>query len=89
MEPLAFVEIVDRHGDVLARHPVYRWPASIGRGYQADVIIDDAFVAPVHAAIELHKRRLQLFLPADDGFDGFDDLAALDRAGGLAPMLAA
>jgi len=52
MEPLAFVEIVDRHRDVLARHAVYRWPARIGRGYEADVILDDPFVAPLHAAIE-------------------------------------
>lgn len=52
MEPVAFVEVVDRHNDVLERHPVYRWPATIGRGYQADVIVDDPFVAPVHLSIE-------------------------------------
>jgi len=52
MEPLAFVEIVDRHGDVLARHAVQRWPLSIGRSYRADVIVDDPFVAALHASID-------------------------------------
>ncbi|MDB5921746.1 MAG: hypothetical protein JWN13_682 [Betaproteobacteria bacterium] len=51
MEPLAFVEIVDRHKDVLARHPIYHWPVKIGRGYQADVLVDDPFIAPIHVAI--------------------------------------
>ena len=52
MEPLAFVEVLGRHNDVLARHPVYRWPARAGRGYDADVILDDPFVAPQHLQIE-------------------------------------
>ena len=39
MEPLAYVEVVDRHLDVLSRHPVHRWPLKIGRGYDADVIV--------------------------------------------------
>jgi hypothetical protein len=52
VEPLAYVEILGRHGDVLARHPVYRWPVRAGRGYDMDVILDDRFVAPRHAQIE-------------------------------------
>lgn len=52
MEPLAYIEVLDRHRDVIARHAVYRWPARIGRGYQADVILDDPFVAPEHVTLE-------------------------------------
>ena len=52
MEPLAFIEVLARDGEVAARHPVYRWPVTAGRGYHADVIIDDAFVAPLHVRIE-------------------------------------
>jgi len=52
MDPLAFIEILGRDGDVAARHPVHRWPATAGRGYNADVIIDDPFVAPLHVRIE-------------------------------------
>jgi hypothetical protein len=52
VEPLAFVEVLGRHGDVLTRYPVYRWPARSGRGYDMDVILDDPFVAPRHVQIE-------------------------------------
>lgn len=52
MEPLAFVEVMGRHDDVQSRWPVYRWPAQAGRGYEADVILDDRFVAPQHLRIE-------------------------------------
>jgi len=52
VEPLAFVEILGRHGDVMARHPVYRWPVRAGRGYDVDIILDDRFVAPRHLQIE-------------------------------------
>lgn len=52
MEPLAFIEVLGRHGDVVARHPVYRWPVRAGRGYDADIILDDPFVAPRHVQIE-------------------------------------
>ncbi len=40
-----------RHGEVLARHPVWRWPSRIGRGYEMDVILDDPFVAAGHLEI--------------------------------------
>lgn len=52
MEPLAFVEVLGRHGDVVARHPVYRWPVRAGRGYDVEIILDDRFVAPRHIQIE-------------------------------------
>ena len=52
MEALAFVEIVDRHREVVSRHPVHGWPVTVGRSYAADVIVDDPFVAPLHLTIE-------------------------------------
>lgn len=52
MEPLAFIEVLARDGEVAARHPVQRWPVTAGRGYEADIIIDDPFVAPLHVRIE-------------------------------------
>lgn len=61
MEPLAYVEILDRHRDVVARHAIYRWPARIGRGYEADVILDDSYVAPQHVTLEpLERGRFRL-----------------------------
>lgn len=52
MERLAWVELLDRHGDVTQRHPVYGWPVHIGRGYDCDVVVDDAYVAPRHLRVE-------------------------------------
>lgn len=68
MEPLAFVEVLGRHNDVQARHPVYRWPARVGRGYDAEVILDDPFVAPRHLGIE----------PAADGRFKVSDLQTVN-----------
>jgi len=53
MEPLAFVEVLGRHGEVLARHPVSRWPVHVGRNYDGDVILDDPYVAPRHLRIDV------------------------------------
>lgn len=68
MEPLAFVEVLGRHNDVLARHAVYHWPARVGRGYDTDVILDDRFVAAQHLRIE----------PAADGRFALTDLQSLN-----------
>ena len=37
----------------MVRHPVWRWPSRVGRGYEADVILDDAFIASAHLSIDL------------------------------------
>lgn len=68
MEALAFVEVLGRHGEVQARHAVYRWPARVGRGYDAEIILDDPFVAPRHASIE----------PAGDGRFKVSDLQSVN-----------
>lgn len=68
MEPLAFIEVLGRHNDVQARHPVYRWPACVGRGYDAEVILDDPFVAPRHMSVE----------PAADGRFKVVDLQSIN-----------
>ncbi len=47
-----FVETLARNGDVLHRHQVNTLPIRLGRGYDNDYILDDAFAAPRHAVIE-------------------------------------
>ena len=51
MERLAWIEILDRHGDVSVRHPVYAWPLRVGRAYSSDVVLDDPYVAANHLEI--------------------------------------
>ena len=47
-----FIEMLARNGDVLHRHRVDTLPIRLGRGYDNDFILDDAFAAPRHALIE-------------------------------------
>lgn len=46
------VEILDRRAGVRQRVRLAAFPASIGRGYQNDVILDDRYVDPNHARLE-------------------------------------
>ncbi|MES3025002.1 MAG: FHA domain-containing protein [Pseudomonadota bacterium] len=56
-----FIETLARNGDVLHRHQVGALPIRIGRGYDNDVIVDDAHTAPRHALVELNdKGELEL-----------------------------
>ena len=47
-----FIETLARNGDVLHRHQVNDLPIRLGRGYDNDFILDDAFAAPRHAVID-------------------------------------
>ncbi len=49
MGAIAFVEVLDRRGTVLSRTRLDSVPATIGRAYDNDVILDDRYVCPTHA----------------------------------------
>lgn len=51
-----FVEILARNGDVLHRHKVAQLPIRIGRGYDNDIILDDAHTAASHAVVEMDQH---------------------------------
>jgi pSer/pThr/pTyr-binding forkhead associated (FHA) protein len=51
-----FIETLARNGDVLHRHQVNTLPIRLGRGYDNDFILDDAFAAPQHAVIEADEQ---------------------------------
>jgi hypothetical protein len=48
-----FIETLARNGEVLQRHQLAALPIRIGRGYDNDYIVDDAYAAPSHAVVEL------------------------------------
>jgi len=52
MGRVAWIEVIDRHREVLCRHPVDQFPIRIGRGYDSDVILDDPYVAPTHCLLD-------------------------------------
>ena len=45
---LGLIDVTDRHGNMQARLPVTRWPLSVGRALDADLVLDDAHVAGQH-----------------------------------------
>ena len=47
-----YVEVLARNGDALSRQRCATLPVTIGRGYDNDVILDDAHTAPHHAVLE-------------------------------------
>jgi hypothetical protein len=49
---LAVVEVLDRDGHARQVVSVWRWPVSIGRAVECDVVLDDPFVAAHHATLE-------------------------------------
>ena len=52
MPTLGLIEAFDRHGALLARAPITRWPVTVGRGLDCDLVLDDPFVAPMHLRID-------------------------------------
>jgi FHA domain len=48
---MIWIEILSRHRDVVSRVRISGQGASIGRGYDNDVIVDDPFVAPRHLRV--------------------------------------
>ena len=52
MERLALIEVLDQDGRVVHAVPVIRWPVSIGRALDCDVVLHDPHVAAHHASID-------------------------------------
>lgn len=51
-----YVECLNRSGEVIQRHRFSRLPITIGRGYSNTLILDDPYIAPEHAVIELSEN---------------------------------
>jgi hypothetical protein len=48
-----FVEVLDRRNQVTARTRLVGFPATIGRAYESEVLLDDRYVDPLHARLVL------------------------------------
>lgn len=60
MASVIFVEVLDRRGHVRRRERLDRFPATIGRAYSNDVILDDRFVGPEHLMVTSGEEGLAL-----------------------------
>lgn len=58
--PLALIERLDRHGQVLQATWVWRWPWRIGRSFEADLVLSDPHLAPLHAELDLVDGAVRL-----------------------------
>lgn len=52
MGPVTYVEILYRHGRLRERHRLDTLPATLGRAYDCNVLVDDEFVSPHHLRLE-------------------------------------
>ncbi len=48
---LAIVEVLDRDGRARVTLPVHRWPLTVGRAIDCDIVLDDPYVASRHATL--------------------------------------
>ena len=56
MEPIIIVEILEKSGKVHERSKLAHFPATFGRAYDNDLILNDPFVSPQHARISLDEN---------------------------------
>lgn len=45
---LGLIDVTDRHGNMQARLPVTRWPVTVGRALNSDLVLDDVHVSGQH-----------------------------------------
>lgn len=57
MEALAVVEVLGRNGEILRRERLAKLPASIGRGFEADLMLDDPYVAANHLRLDADEEN--------------------------------
>jgi hypothetical protein len=74
VDEVIFVEVLGRAGEIDQRHAIARLPATIGRAYDNDVILDDPYVAPHHLRLERSRSGgLELVdLGSRNGFFALD-----------------
>ena len=57
---LALIEVLDHDRRVQHVVPVTRWPVTIGRAFDCDVVLHDPHVAPHHATLQMADEGLML-----------------------------
>jgi hypothetical protein len=59
-ERLALIEVLDHDGRVLHAVPVVRWPVTVGRALDCDVVLHDPHVAAHHATLDMADTGVAL-----------------------------
>ena len=58
MESLIIAEVLDKSGKVQERHKLAHFPATLGRAYDCDLILNDEFVSPHHARLSIDENNI-------------------------------
>lgn len=66
---LALIELIDRDGRVARSVSVRRWPLTLGRALDNDVVLDDPHVAPQHAQLQADEQG-QVTLTVGNSING-------------------
>ena len=82
MEKTIVIEILDRFGKVRAFHRVERFPCTIGRGYDNDIILDDIYVAAHHLRLDYDEQG-RLFASDLDSENGLYAVHPLKKVDSL------
>lgn len=80
VERLALIEVVERDGRVRQQLEVQRWPLTIGRGFDRDLVLEDPHVAAAHATLDVDADG-RLWLHVGDTLNGVRVGRRLLRAG--------
>lgn len=56
MEPVIVAEVLEKSGKVHERCRLANFPATLGRAYDCDLILNDDYVSPQHARIALNEQ---------------------------------
>lgn len=78
MDRQLIVEVLDRRGHVMGRHRIDVFPAILGRGYDCAVILDDRYVSPAHARIDVEPDG-GLAVVDLDSLNGLREVGSRDR----------
>lgn len=84
---LALIELLERDGRVLRSVSVDRWPVTLGRALDNDVVLDDPHVAPHHATLQADAQG-NVLLVVGDSINGVRQNDRLYRAGAQVTLAA-
>ena len=71
------VEELNRLGHIVNRYKIEEFPASLGRGFDNDIILDDPYVSPHHVSILPDENGWQII--DEDSLNGIVHFQTLDE----------
>jgi hypothetical protein len=87
MERVALIEVIDHDGRLMQAVSVARWPVTLGRALDCDVVLNDPYVAAHHATLEAGQDGSPVVLTAGQSVNGVRLAGRLLPSGSRAPLV--